>query len=129
MKKEVAKDLTDAAGKALTPSQGEGGSPSDSSPDSGSCDLNDGPPTSLCSTALSSDNTMSSDTGVEYKQVEANANGKVYEVTYNGEGPGITDQYKDQQVNYSDTARIQVDSNGNITILGWNKPVETPIGN
>ena len=97
-------------------------------PESGSCDLNDGPPTALCSAALADGNTMGSDTKVDWKEAGTGEGGsKRYEVTYSGTGPGISDEFKGQDVNYGDTAVMEVDSKGNVTIVEWKPPVETPV--
>lgn len=97
-------------------------------PESGSCDLNDGPPTALCSAALADGNTMGSDTKVEWKEAGEGPGGtKRFEVSYLGTGPGISDQFKGQDVNYADTAVMEVDSKGNVTIVEWKPPVETPV--
>jgi len=54
---------------------------------------------------------------------------KRYEVTYSGSGPGISKEFKGQDVNYGDTAVMEVDSKGNVTIVEWKPPVETPVAN
>ncbi len=129
LKTDIAKNLVENTGNALTKSQ-DGDSTSDnSSPgpdDSGACDLNAGPPTALCSAALDPSNLSERDTGVEYKQVGADGDDKMYKVTYKGVGPGITDQYSRQTVNYSDTVLMRMDSSGNVKIIGEYDTIETP---
>lgn len=130
MKKKTAATALEGLGDAATkPKTERSDSPQASnSPETGSCDLGAGPPTALCSAALGGGNTMSSDTKVDWKESGPGPDGsKKYEVTYSGTGKGITDQYKGQQVNYGDTAVMQVDSKGNVTILEWKTPVETPV--
>lgn len=133
MKKKAAQAALDEIGKS-TPkptSENEEDGPnslSEDPPESGSCDLNDGPPTALCSAALADGNTMGSDTKVDWKEAgEGEGGSKRYEVTYSGTGPGISDQFKGQDVNYGDTAVMEVDSKGNVTIVEWKTPVETPV--
>lgn len=118
--------LGDAATKPKTDRNDTSGG--QNAPATGTCDLSAGPPTALCSAALGDSNTMPSDTKVDWKEAGPGPDGsKRYEVTYSGTGPGITDQYKGQQVNYGDTAVMQVDSKGNVTIVEWKTPVETPV--
>ena len=130
IKKKAAASALEGLGDAVTKPKTEKGDTSGASkpPESGSCDLGAGPPTALCSAALGGGNTMPSDTKVDWKESGPGPDGsKKYEVTYSGTGKGITDQYKGQQVNYGDTAVMQVDSKGNVTILEWKTPVETPV--
>lgn len=127
-KKTAAAALDGLEGAATKPKTERSDTPPASAPQSGTCDLSAGPPTALCSAALGDSNTMPSDTKVDWKEAGPGPDGsKVYEVTYSGTGPGITDQYKGQPVNYGDTAVMQVDSKGNVTIVEWKTPVETPV--
>lgn len=131
MKKKAAAAALEGLGDAATkpkPENRTDTSGSQSAPESGTCDLSAGPPTALCSAALGDTNTMDSDTKVDWKAAgEGPGGSKRYEVTYSGTGPGITDQYKGQPVNYGDTAVMEVDSKGNVTIVEWKPPVETPV--
>ncbi|PKM98799.1 MAG: hypothetical protein CVU79_00705 [Elusimicrobia bacterium HGW-Elusimicrobia-3] len=128
-KKAAAGALEGLEDAATKPKTEKGDSPeAQDPPESGTCDLSAGPPTALCSAALGDSNTMDSDTKVDWKEAGEGTDGaKRYEVTYSGTGPGITDQYKGQPVNYGDTAVMEVDSKGNVTIVEWKTPVETPV--
>ena len=133
MKKKMAETALGELGKPAAPKPNEDGEDgpetlAEEPPESGSCDLNDGPPTALCSAALADGNTMGSDTKVDWKEAGTGEGGsKRYEVTYSGSGPGISDEFKGQDVNYGDTAVMEVDSKGNVTIVEWKPPVETPV--
>ena len=133
MKKKAAAAGLDALGNEPTKpkSEDEEDPPEDKDPpNSGECNLNDGPPTALCAAALGDGNTMGSDTKVGWQETKGGAGGsKRYEVTYSGTGPGISDEFKGQDVNYGDTAIMEVDSKGNVTIVEWKPPVETPVAN
>ncbi len=94
--------------------------------ESGDCDPNlMGPQTAACSGIL--DQQVPGDTSISYKQVATTSEGKVYDVSFKGAGTGITDQYKDQQVFYNDTARMVVKKDGTVTFSGWNNNEVSPM--
>ena len=124
LKKNIASAGIGAIGDSLTKDgksgeDGSGGSPVDS----GSCNLDDGPPTPLCSAALDKQNKLPTDKSVDYKQLGTASNGdKIYEISYNGTGPGITEEFKGKDVDYSDKVTVQMNSKGEVKILSWQKP-------
>lgn len=88
--------LTDPTGRSTTPG------------DSGVCTT--GSSAGVCSAAATEQ--IPSDKNVSYTQVGANADGPVYEVAYDGSGKGITAGLKGQDVNYRDTAIVQITKDG-----------------
>jgi hypothetical protein len=113
--KSMASSMLGGLGQGLSNAGGSGGQ---SSPDSrsgapegntsGSC--SNGVTTGVCSAAASAQ--IPSDTKVSYNKVGSNANGDVFEVTYEGAGKGITPDLKGTPVNYRDTAIVQITKDG-----------------
>jgi hypothetical protein len=130
--KETAKEAaTKSMAEAMTGAMGKGlsgaGTSKDGTPalESGECDANAGPQTQVCSNMLKKQ--VPGDISAGYKQVATLPEGKVFEVSFKGAGPGITPDLKGQPVSYNDTALMLMRPDGKIEFSGW-KNKEVPAG-
>lgn len=121
IKKNVAQAMVDAAGSGLRNSGSSGSDSGDSSrglvTESGACDLNAGPPTQLCSTAL--DNKQFLDDKVAYTAVGNRPDGKIYKVTYSGSATVGSGADAGGTRTYSSTATALVKKDGTVQIISW----------
>ncbi len=104
-----------------------GGLLSQAGMESGTCSSNSS--SNLCKAALS--NVLPTDSEVSYQQIGVTPQGeKIIQITHPGTGPGITEQYKGQEVPYKDVCNAVVGKDGTVRITGWFPPLEGPsVGN
>ncbi|OGR67302.1 MAG: hypothetical protein A2081_01525 [Elusimicrobia bacterium GWC2_61_19] len=121
--KGMASAMTGAIGQGLNKGMGSGDDRT-APMESGQCDASAGPQTQVCTGVLAKQ--APGDTGASYKQVGTTAEGRVYEVSFLGSGPGITEKFKGAEVNYNDTATMVIKKDGSVTFSGW-KNNEVPL--
>ncbi|MCM2266226.1 MAG: hypothetical protein NDI60_00470 [Elusimicrobiales bacterium] len=129
--KSMASSMAGALGQGLTNSTSRGGSGDNPSaggvtaPETGSCPVGGGGGGGVCS--VTSGHQIPSDSKVNYTQVGSTAEGKIFEVSYAGSGPGVTPGMKGTSVNYTDTCIVLVKPDGTSKITGWGVINESPV--
>lgn len=130
IKKSMASSMLGAVGQGLSNSV-SGGSRGDTSDtaqangpmESGSCAPGSANP--VCQSVAG--DKMKTDSSIQYSQVGTSSEGKLFEVSVNGSGPGITPGMKGESVNYTDTCIVLVKPDGTSEVKGWGAIKETPV--
>jgi len=126
IKKSIASNLTSGLGDAITKGNTSNTSNTgNTTPTSGNCDFaSGGEQSKTCGTMQQF--SFKSDTGGTWEKAGTGPNGEVlYNVSFTGRGPGITDELKGQDVAYTDKGMIMVDpKTGNVVGTKWEKPIE-----
>ncbi len=138
MKKSMASSMIGAMGQGMSnslkndKSSGGGGMSALGSEDGNS---NNGFKTGNCSSpdqegcsSYTKEWAKGLDKSAQYEELAVSNEGVVVKVTYKGEGPGITDQYKDKPVTYADSCNYLIGAGDppKVTPLSCAPPMEAP---